>query len=422
MIAFQHQEFVEALPVLKTIEAHGCEAYFVGGCIRDALLDLPINDIDIATSAYPAEVQAMFPKHFDVGLEHGTVMVWQDGLTFEVTTFRTESTYQDYRRPDKVEFIQSLEEDLKRRDFTMNALAMTSSGDIIDYFGGKKDIASRCIRAVGNPNQRFGEDALRMMRAVRFASQLNFELETKTKQALANLAPLLEKIAIERILVEMNKLWTGKNWHKGLQLLISSELYSYCPCLSTTKAILQQLGHDLSTSNHITEPNFAWALLLNYAKQSSAVENELKNTSAAQFARAWKMSNADGKKIGQLVAGLEYRENHADWSNWQLYELGSDICLYIEAIIAEEQEVDSLFGRRFSQAKLNQTQTTWRNLAIYSLKDLAVNGQVIINQFNPKEKKIIGQALKLCEEQVVLNKVENTKSALLALIKAQFNL
>ena len=135
-----HQTFVQALPLIEQIEAAGFEAYFVGGSVRDALLGKEINDVDIATSAFPAEIKQIFPKTIDVGIEHGTVMVLWDGEAYEITTFRTESTYQDFRRPDKVEFVRSLEEDLKRRDFTVNALAMDKNGQIMDYFNGQEDL------------------------------------------------------------------------------------------------------------------------------------------------------------------------------------------------------------------------------------------------------------------------------------------
>lgn len=133
-------EFMKALPVIQKIQEAGYEAYFVGGSVRDRILKKPIADVDIATSAFPMEVKEIFPRTVDVGIEHGTVMVLFEGEGYEVTTFRTESTYQDYRRPDTVTFVRSLEEDLKRRDFTVNALAMNSEGELIDYFGGLKDI------------------------------------------------------------------------------------------------------------------------------------------------------------------------------------------------------------------------------------------------------------------------------------------
>ena len=139
-------EFEEALPILKQIRQAGFEAYFVGGCVRDTLLGLPIHDIDIATSAYPEEIKQIFSKTVDTGIEHGTVMVLDHGIGYEITTFRTESGYQDFRRPDKVEFVRSLAEDLKRRDLTINALALAPDGQIIDLFGGLEDLKAKRIK------------------------------------------------------------------------------------------------------------------------------------------------------------------------------------------------------------------------------------------------------------------------------------
>src|SRR5699024_1116338 len=171
------EEIIRAVPVLnKIIEAY-FESYFVGGSVRDHLLNLEVNDVDIATSALPHEIKQIFKRTVDVGIEHGTVLVLYNDESYEITTFRTESTYKDFRRPDSVTFVRSLREDLKRRDFTMNAIAVDIDGHVFDPYEGIKDLKAEIIRAVGNPHERFREDALRMMRAVRFAAQLDFEIE-----------------------------------------------------------------------------------------------------------------------------------------------------------------------------------------------------------------------------------------------------
>lgn len=421
MIPLNQPEFAQALPVVATIQQHGHEAYFVGGCIRDTLLGMPIHDIDIATSAYPAEVQSMFPKHFDVGLEHGTVMVWHEGQTYEVTTFRSESQYQDYRRPQKVEFVKSLKEDLKRRDFTMNALAMTSDGQIVDYFGGEQDISDSCIRAVGIASERFGEDALRMMRAVRFASQLNFYVEAETKAALCEMASLLEKIAVERVLVEMNKLWTGANWQTGIKLMLDTGLYLHCPQMQSAKEILVTMSLDLTKQVQLPNSNFAWALLMffNHHAPMAATEPAVK-FNAGKFARAWKMSNADAVAIQTYLSALEYRLVNEAWTSWELYQWGKEVCFLIEQFVAEQQQNHSNFGRKFSSASPDQVMQIWQDLPIYSLKDLAINGKSIISVFAPQDKRLIGQALKLCEEKVITGEVMNDKDALIALITDAF--
>jgi tRNA nucleotidyltransferase (CCA-adding enzyme) len=216
--------FTQAMPVLEKLEEAGFEAYFVGGCVRDLLLERPIHDVDIATSAYPEEVKETFAKSIDTGIQHGTVTVLYGGSSYEITTFRTESGYQDFRRPDKVTFVQNLDEDLKRRDFTINALAMNRQGEIIDLFDGLGDLKRRVIKAVGVAEDRFHEDALRMMRAVRFMSQLSFSLEEKTRQAIINNHELLSKISVERIREEFVKLALGKDSRQAFKDFLGHRL------------------------------------------------------------------------------------------------------------------------------------------------------------------------------------------------------
>lgn len=229
------ERFKKASSIIETLKQQGHEAYFVGGSVRDLIIDRPIGDIDIATSALPEEVMAIFPRHVPVGLEHGTVIVVENGEPYEVTTFRTESEYEDFRRPSSVQFVRSLEEDLKRRDFTMNAIAMTEEGKMVDLFAGQEAIQKREIVTVGNAADRFQEDALRMMRGIRFVSTLGFSLETKTKQAIETYGHLLEHIAIERITVEFEKLLTGTYCVKALKELVETKLFSHLPYLQMSE-------------------------------------------------------------------------------------------------------------------------------------------------------------------------------------------
>ncbi len=200
-----HERLTQAADVLNILESHGYKAYFVGGCVRDLLCGHDVGDIDIATSATPDAVQEIFDKVIPVGLEHGTVIVRHAHQSYEVTTFRTDGDYSDQRHPDSVEFMQTIDEDLKRRDFTMNALAMDKEGIIIDLFGGQKDIQRGLIRTVGNGVDRFQEDPLRIIRAVRFASQLGFSIATETLDAMKTAKQEMETIAVERIAHEMEK-------------------------------------------------------------------------------------------------------------------------------------------------------------------------------------------------------------------------
>ncbi|MCH7321267.1 CCA tRNA nucleotidyltransferase [Solibacillus sp. MA9] len=213
-----------AIDVINQIEHAGFEAFIVGGAVRDYYLTKENNDIDIATSALPQEIQAIFPHTIDVGIEHGTVLVLHQNEPIEVTTYRTESTYTDHRRPDAVHFVRNLAEDLKRRDFTMNAMALSQSGDFIDLFDGRKHIDEQLICAVGNAEERFKEDALRMLRAVRFAAQLNFKIDDQTFAAIQKQAASIELIAMERIQVELSKIFTSQFPAQGIHYMQESNL------------------------------------------------------------------------------------------------------------------------------------------------------------------------------------------------------
>ncbi|MDD3368144.1 MAG: CCA tRNA nucleotidyltransferase [Lachnospiraceae bacterium] len=192
--------------ILSVIQAAGFESYAVGGCVRDSLLGREPNDWDITTSAKPEQVKELFRRTIDTGIQHGTVTVMLEREGFEVTTYRIDGEYEDSRHPKEVIFTASLEEDLKRRDFTINAMAYNEEEGLIDIFGGMDDIQKKIIRCVGNAKERFSEDALRMLRAVRFAAQLGYTIEDNTKTAITELAPTLQKISAERIQVELVKL------------------------------------------------------------------------------------------------------------------------------------------------------------------------------------------------------------------------
>ncbi len=191
--------------ILKTIRNAGYEAYVVGGCVRDCILGRVPGDWDITTSALPQTVKSLFRNTVDTGLQHGTVTVIIAGQGYEVTTYRIDGEYKDGRHPESVEFTPSLEEDLKRRDFTINAFAYSPEDGVIDLFGGIDDLNNRLVRAVGDPRKRFDEDALRIMRAVRFSARLSFEVEKETQDAIPEIAPKLALVSAERKRVEFEK-------------------------------------------------------------------------------------------------------------------------------------------------------------------------------------------------------------------------
>ena len=245
--------------IIHTLETAGYEAYAVGGCVRDALLGLTPDDWDITTSAEPEEVKALFSRTIDTGIKHGTVTVRLNGKSFEVTTYRIDGKYEDGRHPEKVTFTKSLEEDLKRRDFTINAMAVNDRTGIVDLFGGQEDLKAGIIRCVGDPMERFSEDALRMMRAVRFAAKLDFSIEEETKKSISILKDNLRKVSAERIQVELTKLITSNHpemmrtlYETGLTSVFFPEWDVAMVCEQNTKHHCFTVGeHTIEVMKHV---------------------------------------------------------------------------------------------------------------------------------------------------------------------------
>lgn len=231
----QKAGFVIALPpqvewILRKLKEKGYEAFAVGGCVRDTILKRKPGDWDITTSARPEQVKAVFGKTVDTGLQHGTVTVIRDHVGYEITTYRIDGEYEDGRHPKEVEFTADLREDLRRRDFTINAMAYSHETGLVDVFGGLEDLEAGRIRCVGNAMERFTEDALRIMRAVRFAAQLNFSIEEETWQALSKIAPNLSHVSKERIQTELTKTLLSGN----PQGVLAMEQTGMCPYMTAS--------------------------------------------------------------------------------------------------------------------------------------------------------------------------------------------
>ncbi len=240
--------------IIKTLHDAGYEAYIVGGCVRDAVLGRDPDDWDITTNALPQDVKKLFGRTIDTGIEHGTVTVMMGREGYEITTYRIDGKYEDARHPNEVIFTRDLTEDMKRRDFTINAMAYNDEEGLIDRFGGIMDLENRVIRCVGSAVERFSEDALRIMRAVRFAAQLDFEIEEETKEAIRELAPTLEKISAERVQTELVKLVCSDHperirtcYELGITRVIFPE---FDRCMETPQNIVH---HMYNVGDHIVE-------------------------------------------------------------------------------------------------------------------------------------------------------------------------
>ncbi|WP_226683571.1 CCA tRNA nucleotidyltransferase [Sutcliffiella horikoshii] len=389
-----NRAFQQGIEIIERLEENGHEAYFVGGSVRDTLMDRAIGDIDIATSATPKEIQAIFPKTVDVGAEHGTIIVLtSDEESYEVTTFRTDGNYTDNRHPDEVIFVKSLEEDLKRRDFTMNAIAMSKFGKILDPFEGEKDINRKVIRTVGKAIDRFREDALRMLRAVRFASQLSFSLEAATFLGIQEDKALLENVSIERKTIEMEKLLLGRGVKFGIELLVTTGLHAFLPQLDGKEKELLELG-DLQLQ-HLKNRSAVWTVLVHSLKFNAQEVDD--------FITSWKLPKKINKSVMENLLLME-KVQQVGWQRDSVYRAGLKRSL-------EVHEVMVVLGLEEESSKKN-IETLYENLPIYSLKDIVFDGHDLMELAGGKRGKWISEILSDMEIALLHGETENERVAL----------
>lgn len=389
-------EFQKALPILKKIKKAGYEAYFVGGSVRDVLLDRPIHDVDITTSSYPEETKQIFKRTVDVGIEHGTVLVLEKGGEYEITTFRTEEVYVDYRRPSQVNFVRSLEEDLKRRDFTVNAFALNEDGEVIDLFHGLDDLDNHLLRAVGLASERFNEDALRIMRGLRFSASLNFDIETTTFEAMKKHAPLLEKISVERSFIEFDKLLLAPYWRKGMLALIDSYAFNYLPCLKNRELQLSAFLSQLDKYFLFETSEQAWASLI--------LSMEVEHTKT--FLKKWKTSTHFQKDVEHIVDVYRIREQMG-LTKEHLYRYG-------KTIIKQAEGIRKARGLMVDFEKIEQLDS---ELAIHDRHEIVVNGGTLIKKLGIKPGPQMGDIISQIELAIVLGQLINEEEAILHFVK-----
>ncbi|EAC3590465.1 CCA tRNA nucleotidyltransferase [Listeria monocytogenes] len=377
--------FLKALPVLQKLTTAGFEAYFVGGSVRDYLLNRTISDVDIATSAFPEEVKQIFQTSYDTGIAHGTVTVRENNEFYEVTTFRTEGTYEDFRRPSEVTFIRSLEEDLKRRDFTMNAIAMDEHFALQDPFSGQLAIQNKEIKAVGKASERFHEDALRMMRAVRFLSQLDFELDKETEKALESQIELLQHTSVERITVEWLKMMKGKAAKRAIELLLKVKMETYLPGLKDEKSALSEFA-SWDWEKRTTEESIWLGLVV-----------AVKPNNVNAFLKAWKLPN---KTIQLVNKAYQYALNMKEtWLTEELYHAG-------KAVFSLVNELNVIRGQENNQHKVSQA---YEALPIHSKKDLAITGADLLKWSGESAGPWVKETLDKVECGVLSNEINNEK-------------
>ncbi|WP_456274252.1 CCA tRNA nucleotidyltransferase [Bacillus sp. AK031] len=379
--------FEQARPVLRKLEEAGYQAFFVGGAVRDLLLNRSTNDIDIATSALPEEVKSVFPKTIDVGIEHGTVVVINKSVPYEITTFRSESGYRDHRRPESVTFITSLREDLKRRDFTMNAIAMDSSGRIHDPFQGEEDLKACMIRTVGAADERFKEDALRMMRAVRFMAQLNFKVNIETFESIKQNGKTLNYIAVERVTAEFEKLLSGKYKEASFKTMERTGLHRYLPGLNSGEEAFRSLG--MLSYNHLTNVQM-WLLLVYLSKDGTS------------FLENWRLPSKKAKYITRAHSFLLSRITK-EWDQYALYQAGYQTAVDVETVYAVLNHC---------KAKADELKKSFDKLPIKDRGQLQLTGNDLMEWTGKTGGAWIKEELKKAEMAVIKGKIPNEKNAI----------
>ena len=428
--------------ILNTLEQNGYEAYVVGGCVRDSILGRCPDDWDITTSASPEQVKALFRRTVDTGLQHGTVTVLIEKEGFEVTTYRVDGDYEDGRHPKEVRFTSNLKEDLKRRDFTINAMAYHPERGLVDLFGGVNDMEKKVIRCVGDPMERFQEDALRILRAVRFSAQLGFTIEASTKEAIGALAPNLKLVSAERIQVELVKLLVSPNpdyLRAAYETGVTAEfLPEFDVCMKTdqnTPHHCYTVGeHSLKSLLHVRADKVLrlTMLLHDIGKPVVKITDEngrdhfkMHGPESEQMAKAilrrLKFDNDTIHKVCRLVKWHDARPA-AQMPNVRraVNKIGEDIFpLYLEVQRAD-MLAQSAYQRREKEERLEGVKSCYEQIVekkqCVSLKSLAVTGRDLI-QAGYKPGPHLGEILDQLLEHVLEYPEDNQKETLMQLVK-----
>jgi tRNA nucleotidyltransferase (CCA-adding enzyme) len=398
-----------AKPVLLRLQEAGYESYVVGGAVRDLLLQRPISDVDIATSARPEHVQGLFEHTIPTGLQHGTVtVVLSSGEHLEITTYRSDGPYVDGRHPSYVEFGKTIEDDLARRDFTMNAMALSLDGTLLDPFGGLEDLQQKILSAVGDPVLRFQEDALRMVRALRFAATYELTLHPRTFSAIQSLGSGIRCVSLERVGHELLKLSHG-SWSVSLSAMVASGLWSHLPApLSRLHEGFKQLlefRENVEEFGSLCPTGLSgiatWFVLLENGPHD--VAQVCRKTALGHRAAEYVLKLS---QLGQLMV----QEAPFQWTHELLYQFGQKVSVDALSMVRwlRPKDADRL---DLEYAKTAQSQPLW------TLSELAVDGRDI-RQLGC-EGPCIGQMLALLVKQVLCKNIPNHRERLLEFARVQ---
>ena len=384
--------------IISKLEKADFEAYAVGGCVRDSILKRSPEDWDITTSAKPEEVKRLFSAAIDTGLQHGTVTVVIEKEGFEVTTFRLDGEYTDGRHPDRVAFTSSLTEDLRRRDFTINAMAYSEKRGLIDEFDGERDLEDGVIRAVGDACERFSEDALRMLRAIRFAGQLNFKIDDETFDAIKELSPNIAKVSVERIAKELEKLLLSGN-PEYIALVYETGIFSV---IAPEVAMLFENGEISASTKALSRASFPEKKELYQIRLAIFLEG-LGADKAANLLKRLKLDNDTINTVKKLLElSLREVENNETDMRRTVKEAGHKMMPLL------------LEMRRAKGLKDNKDlyQTVIDNGYCTSISELNINGKDLMDAGIPKGA-LIGSTLERLLELVIEKPELNTRESLL---------
>ena len=424
--------------IIDTLQSQGYEAYAVGGCVRDSILGRTPDDWDITTSATPMETKALFKKTFDTGIEHGTITVLLEGEAFEVTTYRVDGKYEDSRHPSEVTFTRSLKEDLLRRDFTINAMAYNDTEGLVDIFGGIEDLQNQTIRCVGNAKARFSEDALRILRAVRFAAQLGFVIEEETQKGIVELAPNLANISAERIQVELIKMLLSPNpsmlrqaYELGITKVILPEFDAMMNTTQENPHHMYSVGeHTLKTLESI-RPDKVLRLAMLFHDIAKPVMKTMDEVGVAHFKmhdikgaemtkailRRLKFDNDTMHKVVKLVQFHDYRmPAEPKHVRKAMNRIGEELFPYYLEVREADTLAQSEYLRNEKMQNIYDVKRCYEEILekqqCVSLKTLAVTGSDLI-EYGMKPGKEIGETLNQLLEFVIENPEYNTKEELM---------
>ncbi len=436
---------VQAREIIEKLRYAGHEAYIVGGCVRDSILEKDPADWDITTSASPVEIKELFPYTIDTGIEHGTVTVMIDHQPFEVTTYRVDGKYQDHRRPTQVHFTKSLKEDLLRRDFTINAMAYNDDDGLIDLYGGLADLKNGMIRCVGEAAQRFDEDALRILRALRFQAQLGFQVEEETKAAIRRQARFLKDISAERIQVELDKLLVSDHpevlidaYKLGVTEIVLPEFDIMMETPQNNPHHKYNVGmHTIEGLKQIEADHILrWTMLLHdVGKPEARVEGKEKDhfkmhpvigeKIAEKVLRRLKFDNQTLRQVKTLVLWHDRRFGGVKEINirtvrrW-VSEMGPEMFEKLMKIQKADISAQSDYQREEKEAILSGTKQLFAKILeeqnCLSVKQLAVGGTDLIEAGVPQGKEV-GEMLHWLLDQVLEKPSLNTKETLMDLVK-----